>query len=374
MRYDWVLPIGLCALPWLAHWSWRTRLRAAIGFSAFAAVYAPYIAVVGVGNVWVSAKLLRIAQSARTLPLPIPPTPAGWLFALMLVSIVLLVVLGLRRRHTNEGRIFLSVALLAVGLIPYALSRADLTHIRVGATAPIVLLVAALPALYKELRPFVRAALAKAAVACIALAALVMFLGAMPQTPGKADAVSYGGRSFPIGNARTAANAQRAIALADRLAPRNGRLFVGPADLRRTVYADSYIYYLLPHLQPATFFIILDPGITSIQPHRLAIELENADVLILNRAYDAVSEHNRSRIFGSPAPNQTVARDFCRRGRFGSFLVYTSCSGIRAVGTPGRVARLARTNFTAPSRLPPRACHDGCRREPFFEGHDRRLY
>jgi hypothetical protein len=325
MRYDWVLPIALCSLPWLATWTWRSRVRAASGFTILAALYVPYIAVGGLGNVGREVNLLRTVESTRRLPISNWPTPAGSLFDLMLFSIALLLVLGFRARRREEGPIFLSVAFLGIGLIPYAISRADLDHVSIGATAPIALLALALPVARAELRPFGHPAVSNLIVASLALGVLLMLLYTLPSRLGPAYAVSHHGRSFLIGNAEQAANAQRAVALADRLAPRNGRLFVGPGDLRRTVYGDSYIYYLLPRLRPATFFIFLDPGVTTSKPHRLAVELRHADVLILNRAYDVVTEDNRSRIYGPSAPNRAVAQDFCRRGRFGSFLVFARC-------------------------------------------------
>jgi hypothetical protein len=65
--------------------------------------------------------------------------------------------------------------------------------------------------------------------------------------------------------------------------------------------------------------------VTAFSRHRLADELPDADVLILNRAYDEVTEHNRSAEYGPAAPNRVVARDFCRRGRFGTLAVYARC-------------------------------------------------
>ena len=184
---------------------------------------------------------------------------------------------------------------------------------------------AVVPAAMEELRPYLRRGVRRALTAAIAAGVGLTLVFSVTLLPPKAYAVEYRGRSFPIESRATASAAERALRLADRIAPRDGRLFVGPADLRRTVYADAYMYFLLHRLRPATFFIVLDPGVTELRRHRLARELLNADVLILNRAYDHPTEPNRSRVLGTGAPNRVVDRAFCERGHFGTFLVYARC-------------------------------------------------
>ena len=48
------------------------------------------------------------------------------------------------------------------------------------------------------------------------------------------------------------------------------RLLVGPSDLRRTWYSDVFVYWLLPELDPATYFIEMDPGLANDEGSRLA--------------------------------------------------------------------------------------------------------
>jgi hypothetical protein len=332
LRFDWLVPVVLLSLPYLVAWPGRGRLRGLAGFTLMIATYVPYLALVGLANVKVAAKQLREGQEGRTLSLPHPPTYPGDVFYLMLFALLVLVVVGLRRRRTDEGLVFLSVALLGMGLLPYALVRADRAHIVIAATAPIVLLAAAWPAALEEFRTSISRASARlparlriglvvTGLALVALLSLSLLAGARLR-PGKSYAVSHDGRSFRLKYENSARTAELAVERADSIAPPDGRLFVGPADLRRTTYADSYMYFLLPRLQPATFYIALDPHVTERAPHRLVSELPRADVLILNRAYDAVTEANVSAQFGSPAPNRVVARSFCLRAKFGSFLVY----------------------------------------------------
>ena len=241
MRFDWVLPVGLASIPWLLFWPWRMRLRTLAGFGAVVAIYVPYLAVVGLENVRYSSRLLRVAQSARGLPIPSWPNGAGTLLDLSLLALAALVLVGLRLRRTTEGRIYLSVALLTIGLLPYVTSRADRTHILTGALAPIVLLAAVLPAALAELRPRLRPALLTMVGATVAGAVLLVLVSVVTLFPAKSYAVSYHGRTFLLSDRRSAHMTYLAVKRADQLAPPGGRLFVGPCRpptnrLRRLVH------------------------------------------------------------------------------------------------------------------------------------------
>lgn len=338
MRFDWALPIALAAIPFIVAWPWRARRRMLAGVALGALAYVPYLAVVGPARTQLWLEQLRSGQSGRRLPLPPWSSSVGQLLALTLVAIVALGVIGLRRRRTDEGLIFLSAALLGAGLLPYALVRPDRAHVLVATLAPVALLGAALPAALEEVGRAHRAvevALAAAVLAYLAVGVLVKhnygpLLSADVVSSSldvtKSYTVVYDGRSFRVTDPRVARNAQRAVIRAGGLASDGGRLFVGPGDLRRTDYSDAYVYFLLPHLRPATFYITLDPGSTETRGVRLASELRHASVLVLNTAYDDPLERNaRAEAFGSAAPNRIVARDFCLRGSYGSFRVYSRC-------------------------------------------------
>ena len=59
------------------------------------------------------------------------------------------------------------------------------------------------------------------------------------------------------------------IAAAAKISKPGQRLFVGPVDLRKTPYSDAYLYYMLPDLVPATYYIEMDPGVANAErlPH-----------------------------------------------------------------------------------------------------------
>ena len=110
-------------------------------------------------------------------------------------------------------------------------------------------------------------------------------------------------------------------AITDGEAKPGERLFVGPADLRRTNYNDTFIYHLEPQLRPATYFLEMNPFSANRPGSRLAADVATADWLVLNRRMDAWNEPNRSREYGSDAPNQVVKDQFALQGQYGSYLL-----------------------------------------------------
>jgi hypothetical protein len=103
-------------------------------------------------------------------------------------------------------------------------------------------------------------------------------------------------------------------------------LFVGTGDLRKTPYSDAYLYYMLPNLDPATYYIEMDPGVANAKDSGLAQQLASADTVILSTIWDAWSEPNDSRKFGPNTPNEVLARDFCKVGDFGGhYRLYRRC-------------------------------------------------
>jgi len=325
-RWDWLIPIALGAIPWFAVWPWRARLRAIAGVGLLLVLYIPWLAAIGISNAEYSIGLLHAGESARRMPLAPLITPAGALSYLVLFADALLLVAGVARRRSVEGVIYLSVALVSVGLLPYAIWTNDRSH--VGAAA-MSLLVApgAAAALIEVGRPLGRRLVLLALATGVAVAPLIVlvlssaFAPSVPLFPQRTYAVSNDGRRFFLDSAEAADDANKAVRLVARIAPRGGRLFVGPGDLSDPASSDAYLYYLLPNLRPATFFVVLDRGTTNQAPHRLASELPKADVLILDTSLDDAGAGR-----GSPAANKVVARDFCSAGQFGAMSVLRRCN------------------------------------------------
>ena len=124
--------------------------------------------------------------------------------------------------------------------------------------------------------------------------------------------VSRDDRNFYFGAPRAALASQQVIDDLDGLARSGDRLFVGPQDLSRTWYSDAIFYWMFPEMEPATYFIEMDPGLANAEDSRLADDLASADFVILTSFWDGWHEPNASMDFGSPDPNEVLADNFCQ--------------------------------------------------------------
>ena len=95
-------------------------------------------------------------------------------------------------------------------------------------------------------------------------------LGQVPQ----AFPVERDGRYFYLGDYRAYLGVQAAVDELGRLAEPGDRLLVGPSDLRRTWYSDAFIYWLFPELDPATYYIEMDPGLANAEGSSLAGDVD----------------------------------------------------------------------------------------------------
>jgi hypothetical protein len=139
--------------------------------------------------------------------------------------------------------------------------------------------------------------------------------------------VSRDERRFFFGNEALRQASQSAIDDLERLSTPGQRLLVGPADLSRTIYSDVAFYFMFPELTPATFYIEMDPGLADREGSSLASDVESADWVLLTNFWTGWFEPNASSIFGSDAPNQVVANNFCLVGNYDNALVllYQKC-------------------------------------------------
>ena len=113
-----------------------------------------------------------------------------------------------------------------------------------------------------------------------------------------------------------------------RLAAPGDTLFVGPQDLRRTNYGPTYIYFLLPELRPALYYMEMNPGTANREGSGLADELRRADWLILTSEWDDWDEPNASMDFGPSEPHDVVRDDFCLRLESGEYRLYERCDRV----------------------------------------------
>ena len=114
--------------------------------------------------------------------------------------------------------------------------------------------------------------------------------------------LQHNGRSFPMDPISAALDTGTLLDQLARLSSPGQRLFVGPADLRRTNYNDTFLYYLLPQLTPADVLPESNPPSANRPESRLGTDVLSADWLILDHRLDQWNEPNESSRFGPDLP------------------------------------------------------------------------
>ncbi|MFZ4718067.1 MAG: hypothetical protein ACOYMR_01495 [Ilumatobacteraceae bacterium] len=260
-----------------------------------------------------------------------------WFWVVIVVALAIpLITWRLARRHgwTTHLVVLMGAALFGLGMLPQAMQRPDSTHLAWGSCVSFALL----PCLVVEIlsrRPAERVTTRHAPIVAGLVVGAVMFVIcpfftyryyllqtriSVGNKPGGYE-VERDGRRFYFGNAALQAASQAMMNdLEAKLQP-GERLLVGPAELGRTIYSDAAFYYLFPELDPATYFIEMDPGLADNEGSRLADDVASADWLILTNFWTGWFEPNASSTFGGDAPNQVVADRFCLEGNYLDALV-----------------------------------------------------
>jgi hypothetical protein len=266
-----------------------------------------------------------------------------WFFAMIGVTIAVLAYAVIVRRRAGAAApagsaVILVVALIGVGILPQALQRPDSTHLTwvTCITWPFAIVVVADAVRRRwpvSRRTAVGIGTAAALVLTYALTSLFTFryyllhtrvgLGQVPSPVP----VTRDGRTFYFGSARAAVALQAAVDDLDALAEPGQRLIVGPKDLRRTWYSDVVAYWMFPELEPATYYMEMDPGMANAPDSSLPADIASADWVLLTGFWDGWYEPNTSIDYGPDTPNQVVRDHFCEVGSYEDALVvlYRRC-------------------------------------------------
>lgn len=308
-------------------------LGAAVGLIPFAVV----TVVAGPEQVFNNIFLYPVIRSgpARRVPFSAADPLLVRLFIAMALAALANIVAGIlavrAHREGRRERVLLAFALLGAGVMPQAWQRLDLAHLLFVAFLVIGLLPLSLFSVVVRLvenRKEGWLALASAsAVAFLVVAiapylanmTLLSFSDALRTSPQGTIFVQRGSRSFPGGYPERVIQIGRMLDELERLSRPGERLFVGPKNLRRTNYNDTFIYHLVPTLRPATYFLEMNPGSANRPGSRLASDVLSADWLVLNREWDSSGEPNRSTESGSAEAADVVKNHFEIVGTYGSF-------------------------------------------------------
>jgi hypothetical protein len=277
------------------------------------------------------------ANEGRHLPLAQAPASVLGLLTVHLIASgtnILGAVIALRRQpHLITGRLLLGAALFAVALTHQAIQRVDEMHVLFAVFASLAILPISLFVLLSEtsflsLRQKAVIAVAGAAGLVAALVPVLpvyvcrQVVAALNPNAPPPHMLEQNGRRFPMTAVPITRITKRLLIRIQQIAAPGDRLFVGPVDLRRTNYNDTFFYHMLPQLRPATYFLEMNPGSANRPNSRLASDIHTADWLILNRLYDKWSEPNSSSRNGSDEPNAVVRAEFTLYGEFGRYLLF----------------------------------------------------
>jgi hypothetical protein len=339
-RPDLIIAVGLSTLPLWLVLARSARWKYLAGAALPALLLAGLTLLVGWDQIYNNLVLFPVFRSSpgRRLPVLSADLYLICLFVLHVITSLFNVAVGAKvvRAQPREirGRLLFGSALLGLGLTHQIVQRLDLMHVLSAAIVSIGLLPLTLTALLSARTPTrVRRWPAPLAIttvlALLAFAAPELFarfrqevISSLNPTADNVGIVKSNARSFPLGAAdRTGAANEIVAALADVAVP-GQKLFVGPADLRRTNYNNTFFYHLLPELVPATYFLEMNPLSANRPDSRLSADVQSADWLLLDRTLDNWNEPNRSVEFGTDSPNVIVRDHFEVVKEVGNFLLY----------------------------------------------------
>jgi hypothetical protein len=278
-----------------------------------------------------------------------------WFFAVVIIAVAIPTWAWWRRRHgqrDEHNMVLLAAGVFGLGILPQALQRPDSTHLAWVAVASWPLLAAAISDSRSRRTPgrSWHPGVTGVSIVCILMLVVSPFFTYrayvlhMRVSAGDLPLpflVERDGRRFWFGDAFVASALNEMIVDLDELTEPGDRVVVGPADLSRTIYSDVAVYFLFPELDPATYFVEMDPGLADAKGSGLAEDIETADFLVLTNVWTGWNEPNASSDHLSQEANQAVADNFClvRTYEENLVMIFERCEGgggVSPADVPGR--------------------------------------
>jgi hypothetical protein len=327
-----IMGIPACAVT-IGLWDWRRIGPYLVGVAVPVVALLVFALYAGPGNVFDSLVLdaIRVAPG-RKLPIQLSPGLC-WLAVGVAVSVA--VPLLVRGRNIPQQFVWLARggAVVCVGLLPSVLQRVDEAHLAYIGAMVAGLAIVSLGILFHRSQS--TAAAATAVVPLIlggaTLWLAVEFFQKRAEMRAASIEITSGSRAVVTQKMQTPfderyiSDIEAVLGELNRLARPGETVFVGPQDLRFSNYNDTFLYYLLPQLRPASRYVEMEPGAANRPGSGLAQELAAADWLILTSRYDYWAEPNASSIPGSSAPNDIVRGHFCPYWERGAIRLLGRC-------------------------------------------------
>ena len=295
--------------------------------------------------------VIRIGPGRR-LPLYL-----GWelrsLLLAVFISFIIAVMFVSKWRDSPYFNLTLGAGVLSLGLLPSALQRADMWHVTYVGSATGALAIISISALILQISKHTSAPLylrhhtslisgiakaqpknrSKTITILLILSVLCLssfFIYKARET--WRDLSTFKNRQVIVNERWVPTDKSHAQSLQSlvnsllKVAKPGDRLFVGPNDLSRTNYNDTFIYFLTPNLLPATYYLEMNPGSANRTGSRLAQDIASADLVVLTSKYDKWNEPNESVRAGDTSSNQIVENKFCLHSIHGEYSIYLKCT------------------------------------------------
>ncbi|MDQ6938965.1 MAG: hypothetical protein M3119_02285 [Verrucomicrobiota bacterium] len=342
-RIDIAPALMLAALPILWNLDWRRRalLSGVAGVTALL----PLLAIAcfaGLGTVLHNIFFVPVIYSSPAHKIPfstVEPRLAQFFVVHLLaamVNIAAAVVAVRREQNKTAALAFLAAALFAAGITHQPYHRLDFVHLLFALFVTIPFLPLSGILLAQTIRPLSRSVAAGLAAACAVFLFVCMYrvrvetlfaLRGPFQSARSSLLVEKNGRAFLLQPPAATVAVRELLRELDEISKPGETLFVGPADLRRAPYADTFIYHLMPKLHHASYFLEMNHFSMNAVGSRLTSDLEHADWLVLNSAWDDYfKEENASRVNGPDAPMRVLARNFTLVHEYDTFALYRRTS------------------------------------------------
>ena len=328
----------LATLPLLHAMTWATRRKYFSGVGIALLPLGVLTLFAGWSPVFDNLFLTPVLHAGPARHLPLLSTGSGLmtLFVAHLAASAVNIAAGIVAVHwqprESRARLLLGVALLGLGLTHQAANRLDSLHL----FFVVFISLGILPLSFVVLGTRFRNSVPRKTEAFLAIMTAIAVLQAIaPELTvtvrhafaaglhfeAETTFVLRDGRSFPFKKKEAAATVALMLSQLDALSRPGERLFVGPADLRRTNFNDTFLYHLIPKLTPATYFLEMNPLSANRPGSRLVADLQSADWLVLDRAWDFCDEPNRSIEYASNEPNAVVRKEFDVCQEFGPLVL-----------------------------------------------------
>jgi len=279
-----------------------------------------------------------ITNPARKLPWSFLSPHLATLFWFLLLAVLINLGAAFLALRTDSGSrsnsLFAAAAILALGTTHQTLQRMDSGHLTLCCFLAFALFPAALTILADRLKPAENSTIRQLLLVMLTFLMITFLVPGLirfarrgigiggPSPNDNVAFLQHGRRTFPMNSLEIARESGDLLAKMMDLTSPGQRLFVGPADLRRTNYNDTFLYHLMPQLIPSTYFLEMNPLSANRPGSRLSSDILSADWLILDRRLDEWNEPNESARFGPEAPNLTVQSNFTLVAHEGSYGIY----------------------------------------------------